>query len=153
MGIREAISPMRSLFMYPGYLSVAVLVAMMVDTCTYTYTGSYIGKKQSLIQIYTHKLVYLCEGRVGNMQSFCGNPVHGSVIKNNLGGVRTGLSNTPHGNSQCGTHNTVCVQSQSLHGENGVIGLDHHITNAVLLIKVREHRICLYQLLRVPTYV
>ena len=26
-------SPMRSLFMYPGYLRVAVLVAMMVDTC------------------------------------------------------------------------------------------------------------------------
>lgn len=32
VGISEAISPMRSLFMYPGYLSVVVLADMMVET-------------------------------------------------------------------------------------------------------------------------
>lgn len=32
VGISEAIRPMRSLFMYPGYLSVVVLADMMVET-------------------------------------------------------------------------------------------------------------------------
>jgi hypothetical protein len=36
VGMREAINPMRSLFMYPGYLNVVVLAAMTVDTFTFT---------------------------------------------------------------------------------------------------------------------
>ena len=32
MGIREAIIPIRSLFMYPGYRRVVVLAAIIVDT-------------------------------------------------------------------------------------------------------------------------
>ena len=37
MGIREAIKPIRSLFMYPGYLRVVVLALIMVDTIEFVY--------------------------------------------------------------------------------------------------------------------
>lgn len=35
MGMRDAIRPIRSLFIYPGYRRVVVLADMMVETCVY----------------------------------------------------------------------------------------------------------------------
>ena len=56
VGMREAIIPTRSLFIYPGYLNVWVLAAMTVET----YESSDIVIKRDKIQIE------LMKKRVGN---------------------------------------------------------------------------------------
>ena len=44
-------------------------------------------------------------------------------------------------------YHAVCVLREPLQGEQGVVGLDHHITHLIL---VGEHRVRLHQFLGVP---
>ena len=96
----EAMIPTRSLFMYPGYLSVWVLAAITVDTYT---TLNNIRSKVAC----TYELIRLIETWVLEVQAVRSNTRECTIVEDD---------------------NRVCVVCEPLEGQECVVGLHNDVS-------------------------